>query len=78
MGTGYEGIFRILPRSLYRFSHRVPSFKLTGVKGKDMPKDAYELDQAALPETIEEIIVPSNSESNIKSKRQAIYIASKG
>ncbi|XP_019097376.1 PREDICTED: uncharacterized protein LOC104772357 [Camelina sativa] len=79
MGTGYEGIFRILPRSLYRFSHRVPSFKLTGVEGNGVPKDAYELDQAALPEeAIEEIIVPSNSESDIKSKRQAIYFASKG
>ncbi|EFH48096.1 hypothetical protein ARALYDRAFT_488760 [Arabidopsis lyrata subsp. lyrata] len=63
MGTGYEGIFRILPQSLYRFSHRVPSFKLTEIEGKGMPKDAYELDKAALPETIEEIIVPSNSET---------------
>ncbi|KAG7551151.1 hypothetical protein ISN45_Aa06g018530 [Arabidopsis thaliana x Arabidopsis arenosa] len=78
MGTGYEGIFRILPQSLYRFSHRVPSFKLTGIEGKGMPKDAYELDKAALPETIEEIIVPSNSESNIKPKRQATYFVSKG
>ncbi|CAL9230811.1 unnamed protein product, partial [Arabidopsis halleri] len=78
MGTGYEGIFRILPHSLYRFSHRVPSFKLTGIEGKGVPKDAYELDKAALPETIEEIIVPSNSESDLKSKRQAIYFARKG
>ncbi|OAO92054.1 hypothetical protein AXX17_AT5G18570 [Arabidopsis thaliana] len=58
------------------YLHKAKGF--ARVKGKDMPKDAYELDQAALPETIEEIIVPSNSESNIKSKRQAIYIASKG
>ncbi|XP_010492911.1 PREDICTED: uncharacterized protein LOC104770217 [Camelina sativa] len=78
MGTGYGGIFRILPHSLYRFSHRVPSFKLTGVEGNGVPKDAYELDQAALPEKIEEIIVPSNSESSIMSKRQAIHYTSKG
>ncbi|EOA20118.1 hypothetical protein CARUB_v10000401mg [Capsella rubella] len=78
IGTGYDGIFRILPHSLYRFSHRVPSFKLTEVEGTGVPKDAYELDQAALPEKIEEIIVPSNSESNIESKRQVIYFASKG
>ncbi|EFH48095.1 hypothetical protein ARALYDRAFT_909892 [Arabidopsis lyrata subsp. lyrata] len=78
MGTFYEGIFRILPHSLYRFSHRVPSFKLTGIEGKGVPKDAYELDEAALPETIEEIVVPSNSESKKKSKHQAIYFASEG
>ncbi|CAA0403485.1 unnamed protein product [Arabidopsis thaliana] len=78
MGRGYEGIFRILPQSLYRFSHRIPSFKLTGIEGKGVPKDAYELDKAALPETIEEFIVPLDSESNIKSKRQDIYFASKG
>ncbi|ESQ41880.1 hypothetical protein EUTSA_v10015337mg [Eutrema salsugineum] len=76
MGTDNADIFRILPHSLYRFSHKVPSFKLNGVEG--VPKDAYELDQAALPETIEEVIVPSNSESKRKSKPQAIYFASEG
>ncbi|KAJ0243817.1 DNAJ heat shock amino-terminal domain protein [Hirschfeldia incana] len=67
-------IFRILPHRLYRFSHSVPSFKLTGIDG--VPKDAYELDQDALPETIEEIMMPSNSETQRKPK--AIYFASEG
>ncbi|CAN6806232.1 unnamed protein product [Brassica oleracea] len=53
VGTGPEDILLILAHSLYRFSHRIPSFKLTGFKGKD----AYELDQAALPKTI----LPTNS-----------------
>ena len=72
VGTGPEDILLILPHSLYRFSHRIPSFKLTGFKGKD----AYELDQAALPKTI----LPTNSvsESNRKRKGQAIYFARKG
>ncbi|VYS67262.1 unnamed protein product [Arabidopsis thaliana] len=43
---------------------------------------AYEgclwLDEAALPETIEEFIMPSNSESETKSEHQAIYFASEG
>ena len=56
MGTGHADIFRILPHRLYRFSHSVPFFKLTGIEG--VPKDAYELDKAALPETIEDTIVP--------------------
>ena len=72
VGTGPEDMLLILPHSLYRFSHRIPSFKLTGFKGKD----AYELDQAALPKTI----LPTNSvsESNRKRKGQAIYFARKG
>ncbi|CAG7910924.1 unnamed protein product, partial [Brassica rapa] len=72
MGTSPADIFRILPHRLYRFSHRVPSFKLTGIEG--VPKDAYELDQDALPETIEEIMMPSISETQPK----AIYFASEG
>uniref|UniRef100_A0A0D3EEA3 DUF3444 domain-containing protein n=1 Tax=Brassica oleracea var. oleracea TaxID=109376 RepID=A0A0D3EEA3_BRAOL len=72
MGTSPADIFRILPHRLYRFSHSVPSFKLTGIEG--VPKDAYELDQDALPETIEEIMMPSISETQPK----AIYFASEG
>ncbi|XP_010492908.1 PREDICTED: uncharacterized protein LOC104770215 [Camelina sativa] len=60
MGTGDADISQILPHNLYRFSHRVPSFKLTGTEGQGVPKDAYELDQAVLPETIKDIIVPSH------------------
>ncbi|XP_023635753.1 uncharacterized protein LOC17883410 isoform X2 [Capsella rubella] len=68
MGTGGADISQILPHSLYRFSHRIPSFKLTGMEGQVIPKDAYELDQAALPNTIEEKIVPSHLLAEPKSK----------
>ncbi|EOA22541.1 hypothetical protein CARUB_v10003196mg [Capsella rubella] len=87
METGDADISQILPHSLYRFSHRIPSFKLTGMEGKVIPKDAYELDQAALPDTIAEKIVPShllveasasNCESDRKIKPQTIYFARKG
>ncbi|KAJ4882517.1 hypothetical protein Rs2_32610 [Raphanus sativus] len=78
---------QILPRNIYQFSHKVPSFRLTGAEGKGLPKDAYELDQAALPETIEDTVVPShllaehtasNSGSTKKAKPETIYFASKG
>ncbi|KAJ0243819.1 hypothetical protein HA466_0198120 [Hirschfeldia incana] len=75
-GTGPADIFRI--NSLYRFSHMVPSFKLTGTEANGVPNDAYELDQAALPKTIQEVMVPSHTESQNKPKRQNIYFASKG
>ncbi|CAH2072417.1 unnamed protein product [Thlaspi arvense] len=68
-----------------RFSHRVPSFKMTGVEAEGVPRGSYELDPAALPENIKEIDVPlhllaeptvSNSEDNTHS--QCVYFASKG
>ncbi|XP_056861253.1 uncharacterized protein LOC108834314 [Raphanus sativus] len=70
MGTGgHADMFRvptgddadtsqILPQDIYRFSHMIPSFKMTGFEAKGLPKDAYELDPAALPKTIEEKTVP--------------------
>ncbi|CAN8255318.1 unnamed protein product [Cochlearia groenlandica] len=70
----------------YEFSHRVPSFKVTGTKAKGMPPwGAYELDPAALPKYIKEIDVPLhllaepkvfNSEDNTHTG--CVYFASKG
>ncbi|KAL0735562.1 hypothetical protein Bca4012_011772 [Brassica carinata] len=86
-GTGDADTSQILPHNVYQFSHKVPSFKMTGAEAKGVPKDAYELDQAALPEAIEDITVPShissnptdsNSGSTKKAKPQTIYFASKG
>ncbi|CAH8271538.1 unnamed protein product [Arabidopsis lyrata] len=81
MGTGDAEISRIPPHGLYRFSHRIPSFKLTGIEGKGLPKDAYELDQVVLPETIKEIIVPFYLlavRTALKSKPEALCFANKG
>ncbi|KAL1209076.1 hypothetical protein V5N11_013844 [Cardamine amara subsp. amara] len=81
MGTGDTDISQILPHSLYRFSHRIPSFKLTGMEGKVVPKDAYELDQAALPETIEEVIVPAHlltEPTALKSKTEVLCFPREG
>ncbi|ESQ41878.1 hypothetical protein EUTSA_v10013076mg [Eutrema salsugineum] len=81
MGTDNADIFHILPHSLYRFSHKAPSFKLNGVEGKGLPKDAYELDQAALPEPIEEVIVPFYKEAKLtvpKPKPEALCFTTNG
>ncbi|TXG71810.1 hypothetical protein EZV62_000389 [Acer yangbiense] len=50
--------FHIPPGELLRFSHRVPSVKLTGEGRKDVLKDSFELDPASLPQNLEEIDVP--------------------
>ncbi|KAK3441742.1 hypothetical protein EUGRSUZ_B01771 [Eucalyptus grandis] len=40
--------FEIAPRDLYRFSHRVPSFVMTGNERRGVPAGSFELDPAAL------------------------------
>ncbi|GLU08314.1 hypothetical protein SLE2022_252320 [Rubroshorea leprosula] len=56
--------FQIPPGELFRFSHRVPSFKLTGDERKGVPKGSFELDPASLPAKLEEISVPVDSHSS--------------
>ncbi|CAF1937445.1 unnamed protein product [Brassica napus] len=41
--------FEIPPHELFRFSHRVPSFRLKGTEGRGVLEGWYELDPAALP-----------------------------
>ncbi|KAK7264577.1 hypothetical protein RJT34_32186 [Clitoria ternatea] len=50
--------FQIPPPALFRLSHKVPSFKMTGQEGVGVPIGSYELDPAALPMNLEEIAVP--------------------
>lgn len=42
--------FQVPSAELYRFSHRIPSFKMTGhEEGCGVPSGSFELDPAALP-----------------------------
>ncbi|CAN8300554.1 unnamed protein product [Cochlearia groenlandica] len=45
----------IPPHEFLRFSHRVPSTKLTGKERNDVHVGSYELDTAALPQKIDEL-----------------------
>ncbi|CAN1854030.1 Protein HLJ1 [Linum perenne] len=53
---------QIKPTELLRFSHQVPSFTMTGKERDGVPEGSFELDPAALPEKMEEIDAPKNSE----------------
>ncbi|EXB67645.1 J domain-containing protein [Morus notabilis] len=52
--TEQHGIFsfQIPPNEMYRFSHRVPSFRLSGEEREGIPKGSYELDPASLPPSL--------------------------
>ena len=44
-----ENLFCIPPNELYRFSHHIPSYKMSGDEREGVPRDCFELDPAALP-----------------------------
>ncbi|KAH0726756.1 hypothetical protein KY284_002621 [Solanum tuberosum] len=58
--TGFAGVFQrtklsvagsffINPNELYKFSHRILSFKMIGTEGTGVPAGSFELDTASLP-----------------------------
>ncbi|CAI8590807.1 unnamed protein product [Vicia faba] len=63
--NGANQPFQISPAELFRFSHRIPSFKMTGQERAGVPEGSYELDPISLP--IEEISGPDDLEVNVVS-----------
>ncbi|XP_051134852.1 uncharacterized protein LOC127254039 [Andrographis paniculata] len=69
--AGFTTLFRRMPdhnvvwtipkEEMFRFSHQVPMFKLDGMKGKGAPEGCYELDPAALPPELLEIITEAEA-----------------
>ncbi|KAJ1387476.1 hypothetical protein SESBI_39998 [Sesbania bispinosa] len=53
-------IFCVLPNELYRFSHPIPSYKMTGNEREGVPRGSFELDPAALPNNLFEVGGSSN------------------
>ncbi|KAK1390513.1 DnaJ subfamily B member like [Heracleum sosnowskyi] len=60
-------VFEIAPKELYRFSHRVPSFRMNGDERIDIPEGSFELDPACLPINLREIDPPATE--NIKFEK---------
>ncbi|GAB4851220.1 hypothetical protein Ancab_030516 [Ancistrocladus abbreviatus] len=48
----------IPPNEVLRFSHRVPSCKMTGKEREDVPRGSFELDPASISKNLEEITLP--------------------
>lgn len=51
--------FVIEPSEILRFSHRIPSFKMTGTEKKGVPEGSFELDPACLPVSPDGVCNPS-------------------
>lgn len=49
--------FLIPPKDIFRFSHKIPSFQMSGKKGKCVPQGSFELDPASLPASLDGIDV---------------------
>ncbi|XP_039065543.1 uncharacterized protein LOC120210974 [Hibiscus syriacus] len=82
---GFVGIFRqtecgvisfqISSFELYRFSHRVPSLRMTGNEREDIPVGSFELDPASLPTYLFELVdsgdmKPSNEDESIEANKR--------
>ncbi|CAK7332885.1 unnamed protein product [Dovyalis caffra] len=52
--------FEIPPGEMFRFSHMIPSFKLTGEEREGVPMGSFELDPASLPKKIIESANPED------------------
>ncbi|KAL3349490.1 hypothetical protein AABB24_022553 [Solanum stoloniferum] len=52
------GTFFVKPNELYKFSHQIPSFKMTGTERESVPAGSFELDPASLPLNPDDIWYP--------------------
>ncbi|WMV11862.1 hypothetical protein MTR67_005247 [Solanum verrucosum] len=62
------GTFFVKPNELYKFSHQIPSFKMTGTEREGVPSASFELDPASLPLSADDIWYPGN----VKEVRRTI------
>lgn len=61
--TNMGGMVSIPAKELFRFSHRIPSFQMTGKEGPNVPKGSFELDPASLPANLSEVVESEPTEA---------------
>ncbi|KAK1316980.1 hypothetical protein QJS10_CPA05g00550 [Acorus calamus] len=68
--TSEGASFHVPPSEVLRFSHCIPSFRLTGKERKDVPVGSLELDPASLPPDIETTAFKSPKHATIVGDRE--------
>ena len=58
--------FLVPATEMFRFSHRVPSFKMSGTEKDGVPEGSFELDPACLPANSDDICNPSVTDTDAK------------
>ncbi|KAG2402284.1 uncharacterized protein HKW66_Vig0234800 [Vigna angularis] len=56
--------FYVRPHELYRFSHQIPSYKMSGNEREGVPRGSFEFDPAALPSNLFEVGDSGNLKMN--------------
>ncbi|CBI34299.3 unnamed protein product, partial [Vitis vinifera] len=69
-------LFQIPPSELLRFSHRIPSFRMTGSEGEGVPKGSFELDPAALPNNLNDFSaeIGDKNHGDLTQSKGSIYV----
>ncbi|KAI3443613.1 hypothetical protein Pfo_000278 [Paulownia fortunei] len=65
--------FLIGPNELYKFSHRVPCFKMTGSEREGVPLGSFELDPASLPLNPEDLYYPGKAKMEDKKMDPGVH-----
>ncbi|KAH6831541.1 hypothetical protein C2S53_015067 [Perilla frutescens var. hirtella] len=63
--SDHRGIRTIPREEMFRFSHQVPFYLLNGLEAENAPKNCYELDPAALPLELLNVITDDESAARI-------------
>ncbi|KAF8038946.1 hypothetical protein BT93_B1489 [Corymbia citriodora subsp. variegata] len=64
-----DASFEIAPRDLYRFSHRVPSFVMTGNERRGVPAGSFELDPAALDiDDLKDTVEKKSADADVRKR----------
>ncbi|KAK4415708.1 DnaJsubfamily B member 5 [Sesamum alatum] len=59
--------FLIRPNELYKFSHRVPCFRMTGSERQGVPIGSFELDPASLPSNPDDLYYPGKAKTECRN-----------
>ncbi|KAG0476765.1 hypothetical protein HPP92_013606 [Vanilla planifolia] len=63
---------KIPKEEMFRFSHQVPSYLLTGEEARNAPKDCLELDPAATPLELLQVLTETKDEGNINATEKLV------